>query len=140
RLAPVAAHNDCFGALKHFALPSVEINRTRRPPRLVDLDLANITTGADLAISAALSHRNYGGQRARFGAHLAAEAFTESAMQARTAASVWLRQDRQRCGKRMQSQIAGRALEDYTRGFHRQRRQRIRLRTGRIERAGAGKP
>ncbi len=137
-LRAIGANNHGLGFLQMDGSLLVEVRRAGNAAVRAGLDAVDVAVGADFAAPGFFRHSNDGRQRAGLGADFAAKAFAEAALHASAAPRSRLRKNRHRRGERMPAELARRAFENDAARFHRQRRHRIRLRTRRIERAGAG--
>ncbi len=124
--------------LKVRAFLAVEVVHAGGAPLRIGIHVVDEAIGANLTQPGGLCFRNHGVQRGGLGARLAAVAHAEAAMYALRAAAIRLRRDCHRRRKRMQSELAGSALEQHAGGFDRQRRHGIGLAARRIEGARVG--
>src|SRR5437867_7521687 len=118
---------------------AVEVNDPRDEARIIRFDLSDVTVWPDFAPAGLFGHRDDRRQRARLGSHLAAEVLAETAVKTGAASPIGLRDNGHGSGKSKPSQFASPPFDQYARRFWRQRRERVGLGTGRIQRACSGK-
>ena len=96
RFGAVRPHDQRTRPLESFAPPPIEVGNAGRAARSIGLDARDVAVGPHFAAAGGFRLRHDGRQRGRLRHHLAAEAVTEAAVNARRAAAIWLRIDRHR--------------------------------------------
>src|ERR1700747_3552312 len=111
----------------------VKITRSHGAAARVELDFVNVGVRADFAAPGTFGHANGGHERTGFRANFAAKAEAVAALDPGAQPRSRLGEDGHRRRERMPAELASGALKKHARGFYRQGRHRIRLRTRRIE-------
>ena len=138
RLGAVGRDHDSACLLEALVAGSVEVRDARRASTGIGVDPRGVAVDADFAAPGGLRLGNHRDEGRGLGLRLARVPMAEPAMDAGRTATVVLRVDRHRRGKRVQAELACAALEQHAGGLHRQWRHRVRSRSPRLGGRGPG--